>query len=428
MDRSHDPPHFVRLALLDGESPMNGWVVIQIALRALRRNKTRSLLTALGIIIGIAAVVAVVSVGEGATLMMKSQIASMGSNLVAIWPGASRTGGAHGAMGSMQSLTAEDAEAIGRECRDVEAVTPVIRSGAQVVYRENNWSTRVEGVGPDYPEVRDWPLASGAFFSESDVRAGARVCVLGGTVSENLFGGQDPVGKTIRIKSMTFRVVGLFERKGSTAWGTDQDDTVVTPWTTVRRAIESSPFSNVHQITISLHSPDHLDRAKEDISAVLRQRHRIGPGQDDDFTILDMTEVTQTITSVSTLMTVLLTIIASISLLVGGIGIMNIMLVSVTERTREIGLRMAVGARGRDILMQFLVEAVVLSGVGGLLGVGLGVFAARTVAHMNHWPVLISPQAIALALGVSAGVGIAFGFFPALRAARLHPIESLRYE
>jgi putative ABC transport system permease protein len=407
---------------------MNGWVVIQIALRALRRNKTRSLLTALGIIIGIAAVVAVVSVGEGATYMMKSQIASMGSNLIAIWPGASRSGPAHGGMGSMQTLSAEDADAIARECRDVKAVTPVIRSGVQIVFRENNWSSRAEGVGAAHPEVRDWSLSEGAFFTESDVRAGARVCVIGATVAENLFTDQDPVGQTVRIKGMTFRVVGVLSRKGSTAWGSDQDDTVVMPWTTVRRAIEGSTFSNVHQITISLYSMDNLERAREEISAVLRQRHRIGPGQEDDFTVLDMTELTQTITSVSTLMTILLTVIASISLLVGGIGIMNIMLVSVTERTREIGLRMAVGARGRDILLQFLVEAVVLSGVGGLLGVGLGVFAARTVAQINRWPVLVSPSAIALAFGVSAAVGIGFGFFPALRASRLHPIESLRYE
>jgi putative ABC transport system permease protein len=407
---------------------MNSFVIIGIALRALRRNKTRSLLTALGIIIGIAAVIAVVSVGQGATVMMKAQISSMGNNLVMVFNGSSRTGGFHGGGGSQQTLTAEDADAIQEECPEAVAVSPLIRSGAQIIYKENNWGTSVQGVSASYPDVRNWEVSAGAFFTDSETRSGARVCVLGQTVVENLFAGEDPIGKTIRIKNMVFRVLGVMARKGSTAWGQDQDDTILMPWTTCRRTIEKSTFNNVSQIMISLRTLEGQDAAEKEINAILRQRHHLSVGTDDDFTIRDMTEMTDTITSVSRLMTVLLTAIASISLVVGGIGIMNIMLVSVTERTREIGLRMAVGARGRDILMQFLVEAIVLSAVGGIIGLALGIFAARAVATYNHWPVEISTSSIILALSVSAGVGITFGFFPALRASRLNPIESLRYE
>ncbi len=408
---------------------MNWYVIIAIALRALRRNKTRSLLTALGIIIGIAAVIAVVSVGQGATVMMKSQINSMGNNLVLVFPGSTRTGGFHGGMGTIQTLTAEDSEAIMRECSSaVVAVSPLVRSYGQVMFKENNWQTSLQGVSASYPVVRNWDMTSGAFFTDSDIRSASRVCVLGATVADNLFAGEEPVGKVIRIKNMVFRVLGVLQRKGSTAWGQDQDDTIILPWNTACRVLQKSIFNNVNQLLISLRSIEDQDSTEKEIAAILRQRHHLAPGADDDFTITDMAEVTQTITSVSRLMTVLLTAIASISLVVGGIGIMNIMLVSVTERTREIGLRMAVGARGRDILLQFLVEAVVLSAVGGIIGLGLGVLAARIVGNMNHWPVLISVESVVLALGVSAGVGICFGFFPALRASRLNPIDSLRYE
>jgi putative ABC transport system permease protein len=401
---------------------------LRIALRALLRNKGRSLLTALGIIIGIAAVIAVVAVGQGATSMMKEQINSMGNNLAMVFPGSMRAGGFHGGMGTQQTLTAEDGEAVLRDCPYVTAVSPMVRSGVQVVYRENNWGTSVQGVGASYPQVRNWDLKAGSFFEEGDVRTGARVCVLGTTVADQLFASEDPVGKTIRIRNMTFRVIGVLTSKGSAAWGQDQDDTIVVPWTTVRRVLQNSPFSNVNQLMISLTSLEVLPQAKKEITAILRQRHRLAPAADDDFTVTDMTEVTQTVTQVSRLMSALLTVIASISLVVGGIGIMNIMLVSVTERTREIGLRMAVGARRRDILVQFLVEAVVLSGIGGILGVGLGAAAAQAVARANHWPVLVSAASVALALGFSAGVGIFFGFYPAWRAARLSPIESLRHE
>ncbi len=407
---------------------MTGLITIRIAMRALVRNKTRSLLTALGIIIGIAAVIAVVAVGQGASVTMRNQISSMGNNLLMIFPGSQRTGGFHGGAGTQQTLTAEDGEAILRECPMVQAMSPMVRAGGQCIYRENDWATSVQGVNVQYQEVRSWDVASGSFFTDSDLRSAARVCVLGQTVAENLFQGEDPLNKTIRIKNMPFRVVGVMTKKGSAAWGQDQDDTIIAPWTTVRRVLQNSPFNNVNQLMMSLVSMDALPAAKDEISKILRQRHRLNQTTDDDFTITDMTEVTQMITQVSSLMTMLLTIIASISLAVGGIGIMNIMLVAVSERTREIGLRLAVGARRRDILMQFLAEAVALSGAGGIIGIGLGISVANIVAKVNHWPVMISASAILLALTFSAGVGIFFGFYPAWRAARLNPIESLRRE
>jgi putative ABC transport system permease protein len=407
---------------------MTWTITFRIALRALHRNKGRSLLTALGIIIGIAAVIAVVAVGQGASVSMRAQISSMGNNLVMVFPGSMRTGGFHGGAGSVQTLTAEDGEAIERECPRVRGVSPVVRTGAQLVYREKDWGTSIQGVGAQYLAVRAWDVRDGDFFTDADVRSGTRVCVLGATVADQLMPDEDPVGKTLRIKNMPFRVLGVMTRKGSAAFGQDQDDTVIIPWTTARRVLQNSPFSNVNQLLISLSSMDVMAEARSEIAAILRERHRLARGADDDFTVTDMTEVTQMITQVSRLMTVLLTVIASISLLVGGIGIMNIMLVSVTERTREIGLRLAVGARRRDILLQFLVEAITLSGVGGVLGIALGVITAQVVANINRWPVLVSPGAIAMALGFSAGVGVFFGFYPAWRAARLNPIESLRHE
>jgi len=407
---------------------MNGLMVFRVAMRALYRNKTRSLLTALGIIIGIAAVIAVVSVGQGASVMMKAQISSMGSNLLIVFPGSTRTGGFRGGAGTQPTLTVDDADAIGNECGFVKAVSPILRAGVQCIYRENDWATSVLGVSVGYLAVRNWAMADGDCFTESDIRSGTRVCVLGKTVADQLFAGEDPVGKTIRIRNMPFRVLGVLAPKGSAAWGQDQDDTILAPWSTVERILRRSPFRNVDQVLVSLSSMETLREAQNDLNAILRQRHHLAVEADDDFTVMDMTEITQAITQVSRLMTVLLTVIASISLLVGGIGIMNIMLVAVTERTREIGLRMAVGARRRDILLQFLAEAVALAGSGGALGIALGVGAARILAAANHWPVLVSLGSILLALFFSGGVGIFFGFYPAWRAARLNPIESLRHE
>jgi putative ABC transport system permease protein len=406
---------------------MNGLMIIKIALRALARNKGRSLLTALGIIIGIAAVIAVVAVGQGASTNMKAQISSMGNNLLMIFPGSQNAGGFRGGSGTQQTLKVEDGEAILQECRFVTAMTPVIRTGVQCIFRENDWATQIQGVNTQYPEIRSWEIVSGDFFTEADIKSATRVCVLGKTVAAQLFQSEDPVGETIRIRNMPFRVIGVMAAKGTSAFGQDQDDTIIAPWTTVRRVLDKSKFNNVNQLLCSLTSMDNLTLARNDVSAILRQRHRID-GEDDDFTIMDMTEVTQMITQVSSLMTILLTVIASISLLVGGIGIMNIMLVAVTERTREIGLRLALGARRRDIMRQFLVESVVLSGVGGIIGIGLGVSAAYILGAVNHWPVVISPGSVLIALTFSAGVGIFFGFYPAWRAARLNPIESLRRE
>lgn len=407
---------------------MNAMITIKMALRALARNKGRSLLTALGIIIGIAAVIAVVAVGQGASINMRDQISSMGNNLLMIFPGSQSAGGFRGGMGTQQTLMVEDGEAILKDSQFTTAMTPMIRAGGHCIYRENDWATMVQGVNVQYPEVRSWGVATGDFFTEADIKSAARVCLLGQTVAEQLFQGEDPIGKTIRIRNMPFRVIGTMEPKGSAAWGQDQDDTIIAPWTTIRRVLERSKFNNVNQLIFSLRSMDNLPLIKEEVAGILRQRHRITEDEDDDFTIMDMTEVTNMITQVSRLMTMLLTVIASISLLVGGIGIMNIMLVAVTERTREIGLRLALGARRHDIMMQFLIESVVLSGVGGMIGIGLGITAANILASANNWPVLISAMAVLTALTFSAGVGIFFGFYPAWRAARLNPIESLRRE
>ncbi len=403
-------------------------VTFRIALRALRRNKGRALLTALGIIIGIAAVIAVIAVGQGASSMMKAQISSMGSNLVMVFPGSTQAGGFRGGSGSRENLTVEDGEAIARECAAVKAVSPVVFSSAQAQYREKDWATSIQGVAGNYAWIRNWEIEEGEFLSESDVRRGLRVCVLGRTVARELFQDESAAGQYIRVRGILFKVLGVLAAKGSAAWGRDQDDIIVIPWTTSQRVMQRSTLTRVHQLLVSLESMEELAFAREEIRGILRQRHRTKDDAEDDFTVMDMTEISQMITQVSRLMTLLLTVIASISLVVGGIGIMNIMLVSVTERTREIGLRMAVGARRNDILWQFLVEAIVLAGLGGLLGIGLGVVVARIVGTAYRWPVMITPGSVALALSFAAGVGIFFGFYPAWRAARLNPIESLRHE
>ncbi|MBI5361251.1 MAG: ABC transporter permease [Planctomycetes bacterium] len=407
---------------------MDIFTTIRVALWALLRNKVRSFLTMLGIIIGISAVIAVVAVGEGATVMIKGQIQSMGNNLVTIFPGNMSRGGVSFGGGSRSTLTASDGDAIIRECSNIKAITPVNRRGAQVIFQEKNSWTMVMGVNTSYLEIRNWQMSSGSFFQDSDVTGATKVCILGATVVEEIFGVEDPVGQIIRVKNMPFRVLGTLEKKGSAAWGQDQDDVIVMPWTTVSRVIQNSQLNEVNQVIISLTSMDMLEKAKKEITALLRERHKLTPSAEDDFSIMDVTEVTKTITETSRTMTLLLGIIASISLLVGGIGIMNIMLVSVTERTREIGLRMAVGARGKDILMQFLVEATVLAVIGGIFGTTLGTIGAKLIAQFSNWPVFISVNAVLLAFVFSAVVGVSFGFFPAWRAARLNPIEALRYE
>jgi len=405
-------------------------MIFKVAMRALFRNKVRSFLTALGIIVGIAAVIAVVAIGEGASISMKNQISSMGDNLLIVFPGSSSRGGVQFGMGGVQTLMVSDGEAMRRDYPDlVKFHTPILRAGGQVIFQQKNWAPQqIIGVTTEFLDVRKWEVAIGAFFTDADMRTSARVCVIGQTIVDNLFDGQDPVGETFRIRNIPFRILGVLAKKGTNSMGVDQDDLIVMPFNTIRQNLRRNAFNNVDQIVFSLWSLDQIPEAKRQLSALLRQRHRLAPGVDDDFTVVDMTEITDMATSISKMMTILMAVVASISLLVGGIGIMNIMLVSVTERTREIGLRMAIGASPTAILMQFLTEAAVLSTMGGIIGIGLGMGGAWLVGDINKWPIFVTPTSVVISFGFSALVGIFFGFYPALRASRLNPIDCLRYE
>jgi len=405
-------------------------MTMRAALRALRRNKMRSALTTLGIVIGVAAVIAMVSIGRGANAAVQQQIASLGTNLLMVIPGATTSGGVRSGWGGVSTLSVSDAETIRAEASAVAEVTWFKRQVAQAVYRDTNWSTSVQGVTPSYPKVRQWSLAKGSFFSQRDEAAAARVTVLGQTVVDSLFDrGEDPIDATIRLKGVPFRVIGVLDRKGQTTWGQDQDDVALIPFNTAERRVLGTEFvGSVDMIFATSTSKNDIEAAKEQITLLLRERHRIQPGQDDDFSVRDLNEMAQASASATRAMTSLLLAVASISLLVGGIGIMNILLVSVTERTREIGIRMAVGAKSRHILLQFLVEAITLSLVGGIGGVLLGVATARLVSVLADWPTLISPGAVAGSLLFSGAVGVFFGFYPARKAARLDPIAALRYE
>ena len=405
-------------------------MIFKVAILAILRNKTRSLLTCIGIIVGIAAVIAVLAIGKGASTMMVREISSMGNNLMMIWPDWNRKGQVRSGMGSGQTMTAGDAEAIQRELGHlVAAVSPTVNVSSQLIRENRNWSTRVSGVSFEMPEIRNWSVGEGRFFEESEQRSYARVCVIGATVKANLFDDdEDAVGKTIRIGAMPFRVIGVLAAKGANGWGQDQDDTVMAPYTTVGRVLSRSKFRAVNMMNVSLHSMDDAEEAKREITALLRQRHKLADYQDDDFETRDTTEIMNTIGSVSSLMTVLLTAVAAISLLVGGIGIMNIMLVSVTERIKEIGLRMAIGATPANILCQFILEAVVLSTVGGAIGVGVGIATANIIGEVNHWPIVIEVSSALWSFLFSAFVGMFFGFYPAYRASKLNPIDCLRYE
>ena len=409
---------------------MNPSMIFKVALLAILRNKTRSLLTCIGIIVGIAAVIAVLAIGKGASTMMVREISSMGNNLVMVFPDHHRRGEVRGGMGTGQTMTAADAEAIRRELGHlVSAVSPTVNVSCQLIRENKNWNCRVSGVSADLPEIRNWNIGSGRFFEESEQRAAARVCVIGTTVKANLFDDDvDPVGKTIRIGAMPFKVVGVLASKGANGWGQDQDDTVMAPYTTVGRVLQRSQFRSINMMNVSLRSMDDTEEAKREIAQLLRQRHKLADYQDNDFETRDTTEIMNTIGSVTRLMTVLLAAVAAISLLVGGIGIMNIMLVSVTERIKEIGLRMAIGATPACILCQFVLEAVVLSTVGGAIGVGVGVGAAKAIGQFNHWPIVIEFSSTVLSFLFSAFVGMFFGFYPAYRASKLNPIDCLRYE
>jgi putative ABC transport system permease protein len=402
---------------------------LKLAWRALARNPLRASLTMLGVIIGVAAVVATLAIGQGARASVQAQIASLGSNVIMIMPGTGGPGGGGGirmVMGSSQTLTIDDVEAIRKECPSVQSIAWVVRAAGQVVYGNQNWSTGLVGTTPDYLTIRDWVIADGAAFTDSDVRNAAKVCILGATVAENLFQGANPVGETIRIKDLPFKVVGVLERKGGSAMGSDQDDLIIAPGATIQRKFLSRNF--IGMVFVSARSAELINPAIEEISGLLRQRHKIRPGQDDDFFIRNQAEFANAAEQTSRTMTLLLSSIALVSLLVGGIGIMNIMLVSVTERTREIGIRMAVGAKGGDILSQFLVESAFLSLVGGALGVALGLVTSMVISSLAHWPTIVSPGSVALAFGFSAAIGIFFGFYPARKASLQDPIEALRYE
>lgn len=402
---------------------------LRIALRALRINKMRSFLTMLGIIIGIAAVIAMVAIGSGASRIISDQIASIGSNILLVLPGYRTSGGIRLGHGSTPTLTYDDAKAIKAECPAVALTAPVVRGGAQVVYGNMNWSTAVMGVTPDYLTVRDWRVIAGKEFSQTDVDGAVKSCLVGKTVAENLFGGEDPVGKIIRVQKLPFMVVGVLDTKGRSPQGGDQDDIVLVPLRTAQRKLFGSQFPNsVGSIMVQAKSDQELARAEEQVNTLLLQRHRVGPGREPDFTVRNLTELLDVAEQSSKAMSLLLGAVASISLIVGGIGIMNIMLVSVTERTREIGIRMAIGARKRDILLQFLTEAVLLTLIGGVIGMLLGVAGAKLVAEVFQWPTLISYKAIIVAFGFSGAVGIFFGFYPARKAASLNPIDALRYE
>ena len=396
-----------------------------VGLKSIARNKMRSLLTALGVVIGVACVIVSVAIGAGVAASVSEMINALGSNFIMIMPGATTQGGAR-MFGSSSTLTEDDAWSIARECPAVAYVSPQSRTSGQVVAGELNWSTQVYGVGIDWPNIRAWNVRDGTFFSEGDIRAGAKVAVLGNTVAESLFPNGDAVGAVIRIKNVPFRVNGVLEKKGGSMMGSDQDDVIIAPYTTVQKRLMGQ--ARLGMIIASATSADSVQDAMDQIDALLRQRHRIGPGNDADFMLRSQEEIAQANQQQVSMMRYLLLGIAIVSLVVGGIGIMNIMLVSVTERTREIGIRMAIGARGRHVLLQFLFEAVTLSVLGGLIGVLFGVGVAKGFARFAKWPMVISPTAIVVAFAVSVTIGIFFGFYPARKASRLDPIDALRYE
>jgi len=405
---------------------MNLLLIPRLAVKALAHNKLRTGLTMLGIIIGVGAVICVVAIGEGASASVERAITNIGANMIWVEAGGvNRQGVRTGAFGT-KTLTLGDYEAIKEHIRLVTNVTPQADTRVQVVYGNQNWGTSVRGVGPEYLALKNWNVVRGGMYTDVDVERASNVCVLGQTVAEQLFETRDPVGEVIRVKNEPCTVVGVLEVKGQSATGQDQDDQFLMPYTTVMKKIKGQPW--LDDVLMSATSAGVVDQAEQDITALMRERHHIKPGADDDFNLRHPTEIAEAVKKSTQTMEALLAAIASVSLLVGGIGIMNIMLVSVTERTREIGLRQAVGARGRDVLRQFLVEAVILSLIGGAIGIGLGVVGARAIADSFQWPSRISVNAVTIAFGCSAAIGVFFGYYPARRAARLDPIEALRFE
>jgi putative ABC transport system permease protein len=400
--------------------------ILLSAFRALRRNKMRSFLTMLGIIIGVAAVIAMLAIGQGAEFSVEQQITSLGTNVLIVLPGSQNTSGLRQGAGTMTNLTEDDALAIQRECPAVGLLSPGTRGGGQVIAGNLNWATGIEGTGPDYLEIRKWGIEYGEFYTDQDVKGAAKVCVLGKTVADALFPESSPVGQNVRIRNVPFKVIGVLTKKGQNAMGQDQDDVILAPYTTVTRRLTWYPY--LRQILVSASSPSNIPVAQKEITELLRMRHKILGYDSDDFTIRNQADLANAATATTEILTILLASIASVSLLVGGIGIMNIMLVSVTERTREIGIRMSVGARGRDILTQFLIEALVLSLLGGITGILLGVGGSTAISMFAKWPTIITFFSILLSFGFSIAIGIFFGFYPARKAALLNPIDALRYE
>src|SRR6266404_4977125 len=399
---------------------------LNIALRALRRNKMRSVLTALGIIIGVAAVIAMVGIGNGAKAQVEAQIASLGQNVILIFSGSTTSSGIRTGWGGAGTLKIEDADAIRREVPGITGVSEEVVSTAQVAAGNQNWFTRIYGESADYFDLRQWPLADGVPFTAQDVRSANKVCVIGRTTATQIYGNEDPVGQILRVKNVPFTITGLLTAKGFSTQGPDQDDVVVMPYTSAMKRVLGG--TTLRAINVQVGNANELNVAQQQIISLLRQRHNIHPGRDDDFTVRTQQDIADAATATTKVMTILLGSIAGVSLVVGGIGIMNVMLVSVTERTREIGTRMAVGAHGRDILTQFLIEAVSLSSVGGVIGIIFGIGASKILSSYAHWPTLISLSSIIVAFMFSAAVGIFFGFYPARKAAALDPIEALRYE
>ena len=404
-------------------------VSLRIALGALNVNRMRSALTLLGIVIGVSAVIAMIAVGAGAKAQITEHIASMGSNLLMVRSGSLTSGGLRMGSGTVPTLTVDDAEAILNDIPSVKSVAPDLVGVAQVVYGNQNWATSVTGTMPEMLEIRNWPVASGRSFTSQEVNGAAKVCLVGWTVMENLFEGIDPIGQIVRIKNFPFAVIGVLSHKGQSGPGHDHDDTIMVPLTTAQQKLFGMQFPGmIRGIAVQIRDLELIKEAEYQINALLRQRHRIPPNGDNDFTIRNLTEVMASAEESANVMSLLLGAIASISLVVGGIGIMNIMLVSVTERTKEIGIRMAVGAKSRDILLQFLIESLVLSLVGGVLGIAIGIGGIYVLSYLTEWPTLLSIRAILLPFLFAGSVGVVFGFYPARKAALLDPIEALRYE
>lgn len=405
---------------------MNGTNLLKIALRALNNNKLRAFLTMLGVIIGVASVITMLAIGQGSKKSIQAQIAEMGSNMIMIHPGADTRGGVRQDPSAMQTLKMADYEALRNETRFLSAISPSVSSSGQLIAGNNNYPSSVSGVGTEYLEIRQLSIENGEMFDESDIQTSAKVCVIGKTIADNLFPGEDPVGKIIRFNQVPFRVVGVLKSKGYNSMGMDQDDIVLAPYTTVMKRLLAQTY--LSGIFASALSEEMTDNATEEITGILRRNHKLKDGDEDDFSIRSQQELSTMLNSTTDLMTTLLACIAGISLVVGGIGIMNIMYVSVTERTREIGLRMSVGARGIDILSQFLIEAILISITGGVIGVVIGCGASWVVKSAAHWPIFIQPWSVFLSFAVCTVTGVFFGWYPAKKAADLDPIEAIRYE